>query len=129
MKSTLEIPNRHTKARDAALRQIAQLGPFIEGSLSSFKRAGCAKPGWHLTFKQQGRTRTLYVPMDLVTQVKTWIRNHRHLKKLIRQVTRHSRALIRTHRANQLAESRAKALISLSPPKGRSARCEPPFPG
>jgi len=128
MKSTSTPPNRHTKARDAALRQIAQLGPFIEGSLSSFKRAGCAKPGWHLTFKQQGRTRTLYVPMDLVTQVKAWTLNYRSLKKLIRQVTRHSRALIHSHLANQQAASRAKALTRLSPPKGRSARCEPPSP-
>lgn len=107
------LPNRHTKARDAALRQMAQLGPFIEGSLSSFQRAGCAKPGWHLTFKQQGRTRTLYVPMDLVAQVKTWTRTYRQLKKLIRQVTRHSRALIHRHLANQRAASRAKALMGL----------------
>ena len=55
----MNLPNRHTKARDAALRQIAQLDPFIEGSLSSFQRPGCTQPRWHLTFKQQGRTRTL----------------------------------------------------------------------
>jgi hypothetical protein len=110
MKPTANLPNRHIKAREAALRQIAQLGPFIEGSLSAFKRPGCTQPGWHLTFKQQGRTRTLYVPMDLVTQVKAWTRNYRRLKKLIRQVTRHSRALIHSHRANQRAASRSRAL-------------------
>lgn len=110
MKPTANLPNRHTKARHAALRQIAQLGPFVEGSLSAFKRPGCTQPGWHLTFKQQGRTRTLYVPMDLVTQVKAWTRNYQHLKKLIRQVTRHSRALIHSHLANQRAASRSRAL-------------------
>ena len=105
-------PNRHTKARETALRQIAQLGPFIEGSLCAFKRPGCAQPGWHLTYKQQGRTRTLYVPLDLVDQVKIWTRNYRHLKKLIRQVTRHSRALIHSHRANRQAASRSRALTN-----------------
>ena len=110
MKPTANLPNRHTKARAAALRQIAQLGPFLEGSLSSFKRPGCTQPGWHLTFKQQGRTRTLYVPMDLVAQVKAWTRNYRHLKKLIRQVTCHSRALIHSHLASQRAASRSRAL-------------------
>jgi hypothetical protein len=110
MNPPLNLSNRHTKARDAALRQITRLGPFIEGSLSPFKRPGCAQPGWHLTFKQQGRTRTLYVPVDLVAQVKTWTQNYRHLKKLIRQVTRHSRALIHGHRANQRAASRSRAL-------------------
>jgi hypothetical protein len=106
------VPNRHTHRRQAALRQIAQLGPFVEGSLSPFKRAGCSQPGWHLTFKQRGRTRTLYVPMERVATVKQWTLNYRHLKRLIRQVTRHSRALIRSHVANRLAANRSKALTN-----------------
>ena len=106
------LPNRHTRARALTLRQIAQIGPFLEGSLSAFKRPGCAQPGWHLTFKQRGRTRTLYVPLELVAEVKKWTRNYRRLKALIRQVTRHSRALIHGHRANQRAANRSKALTS-----------------
>ncbi len=106
------VPNRHTRARQSTLRQIAHLGPFLEGSLSAFKRPGCAQPGWHLTFKARGRTRTLYVPLELVAEVKQWTLNYRHLKALIRQVTRHSRALIRGHRANRRAASRSQALMS-----------------
>ncbi len=106
------IANRHTRIRQATLRQMAQLGPFIEGSLSPFKRPGCSQPGWHLTFKARGRTRTLYVPMELVATVKQWTRNYRHLKALIRQVTRHSRALIASHVANRRAANRSKALMS-----------------
>lgn len=105
----MPITNRHTSARQAALRQVTQLGPFVEGCLSPFKRPGCAQPGWHLTFKAHGRTRTLYVPMELVAQVKQWTQNYRRLKKLIRQVTRHSRALVRGHVANQRAASRFRA--------------------
>jgi hypothetical protein len=104
------IPNRHTHAREAARHQIAQLGPFLEGSLSPFPRPGCTQPGWHLTFKQRGRTRTLYVPMELVVTVKQWTLNYRQLKRLIRQVTRHSRALIHGHVANRRAASRFRAL-------------------
>ena len=111
------LPNRHTQARQAALRHLAQIGPFLEGSLSAFKRPGCTQPGWHLTFKQRGRTRTLYVPMELVTQVKQWTRNYRRLKRLIRQVTRHSRALIHGHLANRRAASRALASMHRSAPK------------
>jgi hypothetical protein len=70
MKTRATLSNRHVKARDAALRQIATIGPFLEGSLSPFKRPGCTQPGWHLTFKKRGRTRTLYVPMELVAEVK-----------------------------------------------------------
>jgi hypothetical protein len=111
MKATATVANRHTRARDAARRQIAQIGPFVEGSLSAFQRPGCVQPGWHLTFKQKGRTRTVYVPRDLASQVKLWTRNYRHLKKLIRQITRHSLALIHGHVANRQAAKHYRALM------------------
>lgn len=112
MKPGTIMPNRHTLARAATLRQIAQVGPFLEGSLSAFQRPGCAQPGWHLTFKQRGRTRTLYVPMELLAEVQLWLRNYRQLKRLIRQVTRHSRALIHSHVADRRAASRSRALTN-----------------
>ena len=71
--------DRSQPAHQAALRHLAQLGPFLEGSLSPFPRPGCTQPGWHLTFKERGRTRTLSVPMELVAQVKQWTLNYRHL--------------------------------------------------
>lgn len=106
MKNTFSFQNRHVVRRQAALNQIRQIGPLIEGSLCAFKRPGCAKPGWHLTFKQKGRTTTVYVPMELVAEVKGWTQNFQRLKKLIRQLTRHSLALIRGHTANRRAANR-----------------------
>lgn len=103
MKNRIFIENRHTARRQAARKQISQLGPFIEGSLCAFKRPGCVEPGWHLTFKKKGRTTTVYVPMEVVAEIKQWTQNHQRLKKLIRQVTRHSLALIRGHVANRRA--------------------------
>ncbi len=112
MKAQPTVSNRHAQARARTLRQIAQGGPFLEGALCQFRRPGCAQPGWHMTFKQRGRTRTVYVPMDLVSDVKSWTRTYRHLKKLIRQVTRHSLALIHSHVANRRAANRSKALTN-----------------
>src|SRR5512140_1532405 len=112
MKRSPVPANRHTKARDHALCQIARVGPFLEGALCQFQRPGCARPGWHLTFKQKGRTRTVYVPMELVTDVKSWTRNYRHLKRLIRQVTRHSLGLIHGHVASRRAARRFQASTS-----------------
>jgi hypothetical protein len=122
------VPNRHSRQRQAALQQIAALGPFIEGSLCPFKRPGCTQPGWHLTFKARGRTRTLYVPMELVATVKQWTRNYRQLKQLIRQVTRHSRALIHSQVANRQAANRSKALTNRAPLKPWCAPSGPPVP-
>lgn len=104
--------NRHATLRAAALRQLAQIGPFLEGSLCPFARPGCAQPGWHLTFKQKNKTRTVYVPLDLVPEVKKWNLNYRSLKKLIRQVSRHSLGLIHGHVASRRAASRTQAWSS-----------------
>ena len=102
--------NRHTARRTAALQRMAQIGPFLEGSLCSFKRPGCSAPGWHLTFKQKAKTRTAYVPVDMVPEVKKWTSTYKELKKLIRQVSRQSLALIHGHVAKRRAASRSKAL-------------------
>ena len=110
MKTVSVTNNRHTTRRQTALHRIGQIGPFLEGSLCSFKRPGCTAPGWHLTFKQKAKTRTVYVPMDLVPEVKQWTQTDKQLKKLIREVSRHSLALIHGYVANQRAASRSRAL-------------------
>ena len=110
MKNHRVTINRHTARRQTALRRLGQIGPFLEGSLCSFRRPGCTTPGWHLTFKQKAKTCTVYVPMDLVPEVKKWNRAHKQLKKLIREVSRHSLAIIHRHVANQRAASRSRAL-------------------
>ena len=103
------VENRFHARREAALGRIARIGPFVEGSLCAVKRAGCATPGWQLTFKQKGRTRTVYVPMERVAEVKAWTREYRNLKKHIREVTRQSLAIVRGHVASRRAEKRARA--------------------
>jgi hypothetical protein len=117
MKTVSVANNRHTTRRQTALHRIGQIGPFLEGSLCSFKRPGCTSPGWHLTFKQKAKTRTVYVPMDLVPEVKQWTQTYKQLKKLIREVSRHSLALIHGHVANQRAASRSRRLTAKPPPK------------
>ena len=110
MKTSQITPNRHTVRRAAALAKIGQLGPFVDCHLSQFQRPGCVRPGWHLTFKQKGKTRTVYVPLDLVGEVKTWTQNYRRLKQLSREISRQSLALVRGHVANRRAAQRGRAL-------------------
>jgi hypothetical protein len=117
MKTQKSSPSRHVLRRTAALRQIARIGPFLEGSLCSFSRPGCSAPGWHLTYKRKTKTITVYVPMDLVPEVKKWNQNFKLLKQLIRQVSRHSLALIHRHVASRRAASRSRASTSPSRPK------------
>lgn len=109
MSSEKVTRNRFYTRRQALLKQIGGVGPFIEGSLCAVKRAGCAEPGWQLTWKQGGKTRTVYVPVELVPEVKKWTMEYKRLKSLIRQVTGQSLALVRGHVANRAAASRHRA--------------------
>ena len=120
--------NRHATLRTATLRRIAKIGPFLEGSLCQFHRPGCAQPGWHLTFKQKKKTRTVYIPMDLVPEVKKWTLNYRALKKLIREVTRHSLGLIHRHVANRRAASQIPPSTRPKSATASSKSAEPASP-
>jgi hypothetical protein len=48
--------------------------------------------------------------MGLVPEVKQWNRAYKQLKQFIREVSRHSLAIIHGHVANQRAASRSRAL-------------------
>jgi len=109
MKPVKKNATRHEIGRSHALRQIGRIGPFVEGAVCSVKRRGCRHPGWQLTFKVKGRTRTVYVPMDLADEVKAWSQECRRLKRLIRKVTTHSLAIIRRHVAARRAARRGLA--------------------
>ena len=60
MKTTNLPQNRHHKLQASYLKQIAQIGPFVEGSLCEFKRAGRKSSSWHLTYKLEGNKIVLY---------------------------------------------------------------------
>jgi hypothetical protein len=55
--------------------------------------------------------------MALVAEVKLWTQNYRQLKKLIREVTRHSLTLIRQHVAARRAANRSRASTRRKAPK------------
>ena len=108
MNTSKKAGNRHEAGREALLRKIAATGPFIEGSLCAVKRRGCREPGWQLTWKQAGKTRTVYVPAELVPEVQLWAKEFKRLKRLIRKITTQNLAVIRRHTAVRRAESRAR---------------------
>jgi hypothetical protein len=51
----------------------------------------------HVTFKEGGKTRSIYVPKDLLPEVRTWIARHRRLKEVLKEIHQLSVALIKTH--------------------------------
>jgi hypothetical protein len=107
MKTAPTSESRHHRLRDAYRRQIGTLGVFMEGALCKVQRPGRKPPAWQLTFKQAGKTRTVYVPRELVAEVQQWAKEFKRLKQLIRKVTGQNLAIIRRHVAVRRAESLA----------------------
>jgi hypothetical protein len=85
------------KRRTVLLRQLAEVGPFVEGSIVRLPHPTCDHVAHRLTFKVQGKTKAVYVPVDLVEEVELWHRNYKRLKKLVRQITKTSLAILHRH--------------------------------
>ena len=108
MKATKTPRNRRHKLQASYLKQIAQIGPFVEGTLSEYKRAGRKASSWHLTYKIKGKTHTVYVPVGMVEEVRQWTEEYKRLKQLIRKETKQSLAIIHRYTASRRAASRAQ---------------------
>lgn len=110
----MRIPRRPTQVRrmsDARIRQLRAAGPVLGASLVQIAkqcgRSGChcqhgeKHVGTYLTFKEQGKTRTVYVPLELRKEVARWIAEHRRLKQLMRELSALSVVRVRTHVTNR----------------------------
>jgi hypothetical protein len=108
MNTIKSVKNRFVTRREAVLRQIADIGPFIEGTLVKLPRKDCRHVAHRLTFKVKGKTHAVYVPLDRVKDVEAWIKEYKRLKKLIRSVTKASLGELHNHvrsrRASQAAQ-------------------------
>ena len=94
---------------DGRLKKLASTSPVLAASLNAYTHR-CGRPtcrchhggplhtGQHLTFKGPGnKTRSVYVPKDLLPEVHAWIAEHNRLKQLLHEIHQLSLALVRTH--------------------------------
>jgi hypothetical protein len=86
---------RLVQRRDAWLKKLAELGPMSRGSLVTAKRGG--HTAHQLTVSVQGKTHTVYVPKDMVVEVSEWIRNHRRMQRILKEVSKLNMAIIHRH--------------------------------
>ena len=115
-----------TKTTSATLKKklrhkLAALGkkqPFIVGSLVKIhRRCGnpncrCARedgrkhPAHLLTTKIKGKTQALYVPVDMVEEVRQWCYQYRALKADIKGISNCCEQLIRLHATEKRIKSK-----------------------
>ena len=110
----MNIPEHPTLIRkmiQSRVKKLKAAGPVLVASLVQIAkrcgRTGChcqsgeKHVGTYLTFKEQGKTRTVYVPLELREEVARWIAEHRRLKQLMRELSALSVARVRTHVATR----------------------------
>lgn len=103
-----EHPTLIPRMLDARLKKLATTTPVLAATLVSYTHR-CGRPtcrchhggplhsGQHLTFKDQGQTRSVYVPQDLLPEVRKWLAEHKRLKTLLQEIHQLTVALVRTH--------------------------------
>ena len=106
----MRIPEHPTEIRrmlDARRARLAPDKPALAATLSQVRKR-CGQPSchcyhgephlaWHLTYKVKGKTRTVYVPFDLLDDVRSWIAEHKRQKTLQDEIHHLTVALIRIH--------------------------------
>jgi hypothetical protein len=107
----MRIPKHPTLIRRSIasrLKQLAGKRPVLAASLVQLRK-NCGRPrchclnggplhvGHNVTFKAEGKSRSVYVPKDLLKDVRSWIEEHRRLKRLLQEISELTLALIRGH--------------------------------
>ncbi len=104
---------------NARITKLGQCKPFIVGSLVESKRkcgnknCRCANGGeLHsahiLTKRANGKTKTIYIPVDMVEEVKDWSREYKKVKELISEIDKLSEKVIAATKERKKAAVRAK---------------------
>jgi hypothetical protein len=110
----MRIPEHPTEIRrmlEARRARLAPGKPVLAATLTQVRKR-CSYPAcrchhgqphlaWHLTYKVQGKTRTVYVPKDLLDDVRSWLAEHKRLKVLLDEIHQLTVALVKTHAKQQ----------------------------
>jgi len=101
---------------------LRKFKPFISDAFTKIERkcgnpnCRCAKgkdrhPAWLLTFKENKKNKSLYVPVDLVPEVEKWSKEAKWMKQMIQEVNKIQRQIIRQHVSEKRAASKGKKKV------------------
>lgn len=103
----MKTTKRTLEARkDKLISKIAKLNPWIEGTIVTTNRicgkknCACYKgdskhPVMYVTWKENGKTVSLYVPKKLETEVRSWGANYKKFKELVRKISNIQKDILR----------------------------------
>lgn len=102
--------------RDAKLKKLAEIGPILQGSIA---RVGvkcgnpdckCARGEKHtsniLTKKVNGKTKSVYVPADMLEEAKQWTQEYKKVKELMKEISNYNEQILRKYVKTKKAKNR-----------------------
>ena len=106
------------KQINARIVKLGQSKEFIVGSLVESKRkcgnknCRCANGGelhsaYILTKRENGKTKTIYIPVDMVEEVREWSFEYKKIKELIHEIDQLSEKVIAVSKKRKKAAIRA----------------------
>ncbi len=92
---------------NSRLRKLATRQPAVAASLVRITKLcgdrschcyrGHKHVAYRLTYKVRGQSRAVHVPFDLLEEVRSWVEEHRRLKRLLQEISQLTLALVRGH--------------------------------
>ena len=104
----MEVKQNLRKKQKKLIESLSHVGPFIEGSLSTVARpcgnpnCRCRKdptkkhPSTYLTWKENKKTKALYIPVAHLEDAELWSANYKELKKRIKKVSDFYKTLLKS---------------------------------
>ena len=88
---------RMRQKRKLLLKRMGEIEDFVRGSVVLMKRPctypACRKcasgerhPTWVLTVSQSGKTRTVYLGKERLSEARRMVKNHRRLKEIVEEI-------------------------------------------
>ena len=93
------------RKRDGLIKKLANIGPFVDGSITKVKRRcgnknckcylmGQKHESYYLMYKVKGVTKAVYIPVDLEDEVRQWNENYKKLKRIIANISKANKSII-----------------------------------
>ena len=113
--------------RNAKLKKLADIGPVLQGSIATVGvKCGnpdckCARGEKHtsniLTKKVKGKTKSVYVPADMLEEAKRWTQEYRKLKELMKEISNYNEQILKAYVKTKKAKKKNLDAIKKKNPR------------
>ncbi len=120
------------KRRAAKLKELAAVGPVLQGSLVEIgvtcgnANCRCARGFKHrshiLKRQVRGKTQSLYIPVDMVEEARKWAKEHRRVKRLLKEISDLNRSILRAYVPTKRARAANRAIAEKVQARTQSPR-------